>query len=128
MCRFGNEEGRLFLGVIVCVDFCVYFYRDFYNMNNGSIVVGGQQGMEIINKKNVRRYIFIYSKFIGYLGKLKVLFFLFQVVILIKYRGMGKLDDEQFYIFLLYVMDMIDEYGCFEVQFEKVRNGFLEVL
>lgn len=38
-CRFGSKEGRFFFGVIVCLDFCVYFYRDIYNMNNGSIVV-----------------------------------------------------------------------------------------
>lgn len=38
-CCLGLKEGCLFLGVIVCLDFCVYVYRDLYNMQNGSILV-----------------------------------------------------------------------------------------
>lgn len=50
------------------------------------------------------------------------------VVTLTKHRGMGKPDDEQLHTLPLHVMDMTDEHGSSEAQFEKARNGSLEVL
>ncbi|XP_061181975.1 methylcytosine dioxygenase tet3-B-like isoform X2 [Saccostrea echinata] len=50
------------------------------------------------------------------------------VVTLTKHRGLGKPDDEQLHTLPLHVMDMTDEHGSTEAQFEKARNGSLEVL
>lgn len=47
---------------------------------------------------------------------------------LTKHRGLGKPDDEQLHTLPLHVMDMTDEHGSSEAQFEKARNGSLEVL
>ncbi|XP_052071951.1 methylcytosine dioxygenase tet3-like isoform X1 [Mytilus californianus] len=50
------------------------------------------------------------------------------VVTLTKHRGLEKAEDEQLHVLPLYVMDMSDEYGSADAQYEKVKTGALEIL
>ncbi|GFS23765.1 methylcytosine dioxygenase TET2 [Elysia marginata] len=50
------------------------------------------------------------------------------VVNLMKHRGPGPAQDEQFHVLPLYVLDATDEYGSRQGQVDKVRAGALQVL
>ncbi|KAK3090666.1 hypothetical protein FSP39_013527 [Pinctada imbricata] len=50
------------------------------------------------------------------------------VVTLTKHRGLEKPEDEQLHVLPLHVMDMTDEHGDMDAQFDKIRTGALEVL
>ncbi|XP_071130442.1 uncharacterized protein [Mytilus edulis] len=50
------------------------------------------------------------------------------VVTLTKHRGLDKAEDEQLHVLPLYVMDMSDENGSADAQYEKVKTGALEIL
>ncbi|RUS85746.1 hypothetical protein EGW08_006460, partial [Elysia chlorotica] len=50
------------------------------------------------------------------------------VVNLMKHRGAGPAQDEQFHVLPLYVLDATDEYGSRQGQVDKVRAGALQVL